>query len=200
MIISMNGISFGYSNNPICRDLNWRLPPSGIVCLRGPSGGGKTTLLRLLAGLEQPQSGSITPAGYKVAMVFQEDRLLPWLTVRQNAAIACENNETIDRLLNAVGLTDYANSTPDTISGGQQRRVALIRALATDSDLLLLDEPFTGLDEETKAIVLPLIREAATQKPVVLVTHIAHEIAALNASVISLGERPLTGELSYVQN
>lgn len=195
MNIAMNAVTFGYGATRICDKLNWTLPENGVTCLWGPSGCGKTTLLRLLAGLEKPQSGTIEPAGYRVSMVFQEDRLLPWLTVRENAALACDNDAKVEELLTAVGLTELADSTPDKISGGQQRRVALVRALAAESDLLLLDEPFTGLDEETKALVIPLIREAAKTRPVVLVTHIADEAEALNASMIRLGEPPLTGEL-----
>ncbi len=195
MTIAMKNLTFAYGSTRICTDLSWTLPKNGIVCLRSPSGGGKTTLLRLLAGLETPQSGTLTrPA--KVAMVFQEDRLLPWLTVKENAALACADDARVDRLLAAVGLGDYADSFPAAISGGQQRRVALVRALAAESDLLLLDEPFTGLDEETKTLVLPLIRDAAAEKPVVLVTHIAAEINALGATVLPLGALPLTGELS----
>lgn len=196
MSITMKNVTFGYSSVKICKDLNWTLPNSGVVCLWGPSGCGKTTLLRLLAGLEKPQSGSIKPTDYRVSMVFQEDRLLPWLTVRENAALACDDDTRVNELLAAVGLTDLADSTPDAISGGQQRRVALVRALAADSDLLLLDEPFTGLDEETKDLVLPLIRETAKTRPVVLVTHIADEAEALNAAMIRLGELPLTGEFA----
>ena len=196
MSIAMKNVTFGYGTTRICEGLGCTLPERGVVCLWGPSGCGKTTLLRLLAGLEKPQGGVIEPSDYAVSMVFQEDRLLPWLTVRQNAALTCADAARIDALLDAVGLADYADSTPDAISGGQQRRVALVRALAAGSDLLLLDEPFTGLDEETKALILPLIREAATKKPVVLVTHIAAEAEALGAAMISLGGLPLTGELT----
>ncbi len=200
MSITMKNVTFAYGTTRICEKLGWSLPESGVVCLWGPSGCGKTTLLRLLAGLEKPQSGVIEPSGYTVSMVFQEDRLLPWLTVRQNAALACNDTVRVDTLLDAVGLADYADSTPDAISGGQQRRVALVRALAADSDLLLLDEPFTGLDEETKALILPLIRESATKKPVVLVTHIAAEAEALGAAMIPLSGLPLTGELAQGKN
>ena len=195
MNIAMNAVTFGYGATRICDKLNWTLPENGVTCLWGPSGCGKTTLLRLLAGLEKPQKGTVEPNGHRVSMVFQEDRLLPWLTVRENAALACDDERKVDELLAAVSLIELADSTPDAISGGQQRRVALVRALAADSELLLLDEPFTGLDEETKALVIPLIREAAKTRPVVLVTHIAAEAEALNASMIRLSELPLTGEL-----
>ncbi len=195
MSITMDNVTFAYGATRICKKLNWTLPKTGVVCLWGASGCGKTTLLRLLAGLEKPQGGIIKPSGYIVSMVFQEDRLLPWLTVRQNAALACDDAARVDALLDAVGLGDYADSTPDAISGGQQRRVALVRALAADSELLLLDEPFTGLDEETKALVMPLMREVASTRPVVLVTHIAAEAEALGAAMIPLDRLPLTGEL-----
>ncbi len=196
MNIEMKDITFGYDTTRICENINWTLPERGTVCLWGPSGCGKTTLLRLLAGLEKPQSGKIVPTGYRVSMVFQEDRLLPWLTVRQNAALACSDAAKVDELLNAVGLADYADSMPDEISGGQQRRVALVRALTADSDLLLLDEPFTGLDEDTKSLILPLIRKTAEKKPVVLVTHIIDEAELLGAAMLRLEGLPLTGELT----
>ncbi len=196
MNITMKNVTFAYGTTRICEGLDWALPKSGVICPWGPSGCGKTTLLRLLAGLEKPQSGVIEPSDYAVSMVFQEDRLLPWLTVRQNAALACNDAAQADGWLDAVGLADFADSAPNAISGGQQRRVALVRALAADSDLLLLDEPFTGLDEETKTLILPLIREAAAKKAVVLVTHIAAEAEALGASIIPLGGLPLKGDLS----
>lgn len=199
MSITMKNVTFAYGQTLICEELNWTLPESGVVCLWGASGCGKTTLLRILTGLEKPQNGTVERP-HKAAMVFQEDRLLPWLTVRQNAALACDDAARVDALLEAVGLAGYADSTPDEISGGQQRRVALVRALAADRDLLLLDEPFTGLDEETKALVLPLIREAARTHPVVLVTHIAAEAETLGAAMITLNGLPLTGDLIPTEN
>ncbi len=197
MRIALKNLSFAYPSQPICQHLNWTLPQNGIICLWGPSGCGKTTLLRLLAGLEKPTDGSIEwPGTGRVAMVFQEDRLLPWCTVAENAAIACSDTARVDALLSKVGLAPYRDSLPAAISGGQQRRVALVRALAADSDLLLLDEPFTGLDEETKALILPLIRETALIKPVVLVTHIAEEATALDAMILPLSKLPLVGTLT----
>ncbi len=196
MSIALENISFAYADTPICHRLSWTLPESGIICLRGASGSGKTTLLRLLAGLEQPIDGHIhRPQGTRLSMVFQEDRLLPWRTTWQNIALVCDDPQYIDTMLKQVGLAEYRNSLPSEMSGGQQRRVALVRALAADSTVLLLDEPFTGLDNDTKALIFPLIREAARTKPILLVTHDNSEAEALHATVLPLGNLPLTGQL-----
>ena len=197
MSIRMENIDFSYGDLPVCRDLSWQLPDKGVVCLWGVSGCGKTTLLRLLAGLERPQTGRITGlTDGRVSVCFQEDRLLPWRTVLDNVAIPTGGDRQRARqILAAVGLGEYTDSFPDAISGGQRRRVALARALAMPGDLLLLDEPFTGMDVAAWERVVPLIRQWAATRPVVLVTHIAEEVQALNASIITLSSTPLTGVL-----
>ncbi len=195
MSIAMKNLSFAYPNQAICHQLDWTLPENGVVCLWGASGCGKTTLLRLLAGLEKPTGGEISRPD-RVAMVFQEDRLLPWRSVAQNIAITCADNGRVENLLRTVGLSAYRNSLPTQLSGGQQRRVALARALAADSDILLLDEPFTGLDTETRDFIIPLIRETARTKPIVLVTHITAEAEALGAVILPLKSLPLSGTLA----
>lgn len=195
MSIAMHDIHFAYGDKVICDALNWTLPETGVVCLWGASGCGKTTLLRLLAGLEKPTQGTINVPN-AVSVVFQEDRLIPWKTVWENASIACADAERVSTLLEAVGLSEYRESYPNELSGGQQRRVALVRALAADSEMLLLDEPFNGLDEQAQQTVLPLIEAVADTRPVVLVTHIAAQAQALGAAVIPLKSTPLTGILS----
>lgn len=191
----MKNVSFAYGDSAICRDLNWRLPPKGVVCLWGPSGCGKTTLLRLLAGLEKPTAGEIvTPNDGRVAMVFQEDRLLPWCTALENVMLGGADEQTAAKMLAEVGLANELHSLPAALSGGQQRRVALARALAV-SGLLLLDEPFNGLDETTWRCILPLIRERAADLPVVLVTHVRRQAEELDAVIVPLEGIPLTGTL-----
>ncbi len=195
MSISLRNLTFAYGDTEVLRDVSWCLPDNGVVCLWGPSGCGKTTLLRLLAGLEQPQSGVVDGAE-RVAMVFQEDRLLPWLTALENVTvIGVEESSARDWLL-SLGLTEEEiHALPRQLSGGQQRRVALARALAADSNLLLLDEPFNGLDEDTWQNVVPLIAAYARQKTVVLVTHIREQAEALGALLVPLKDIPLSGEL-----
>ena len=198
MSATFENVSFSYGKTPVLTDVTWRLPDSGVVCLWGPSGCGKTTALRLLAGLEKPASGNIKGAK-QVSMVFQEDRLLPWRTAVENVALAGVSRERAYEWLLLLGLSaEEANAYPQHLSGGQQRRVALARALAVDSDILLLDEPFNGLDEGTWQDVVPLIKAVAESRLVVLVTHIREQVEALGATVVHLGDAPQTGEWQAV--
>ena len=194
MSIGLNHVSFAYDKTVVLQDVTWHLPPHGVVCLWGPSGCGKTTLLRLLAGLEKPQTGRIDGIG-RVSMVFQEDRLLPWRTALENVTTVGADEDASYRLLSALGLSaEELHALPAHLSGGQQRRVALARALAVQSDVLLLDEPFNGLDEDRWQDVVPLILAAAESRPVVMVTHIREQVQALNATVVHLTEAPQCGE------
>lgn len=196
MSIRLENATFSYDSTPVLCDVTWQLPPKGVVCLWGPSGCGKTTLLRLLAGLEKPSAGVVTGVR-RVSMVFQENRLLPWLTALQNVTVVGVDDAIARNHLSALGLTEEEqHSLPSHLSGGQQRRVALARALAVKSDVLLLDEPFNGLDEDTWQNVVPLVQTYAEQKPVVLVTHIWEQAEALNADRILLKGTPLSGVLS----
>ena len=196
MSMMAKNLSFAYGNTPVLQDVTWQLPDHGVVCLWGPSGCGKTTLLRLLAGLEQPQSGTVEGVR-RVSMVFQEDRLLPWMSVLQNVMVTGAEEYVARHYLLSVGLTEVElYALPKQLSGGQQRRVALARALAVKSDMLLLDEPFNGLDEDTWQNVVPQILSYARHKPVVLVTHIREQAEALGATLIPMAAIPLTGVLT----
>ena len=198
MSVCFEKVSFSYDAAPILQAVSWRLPDSGVVCLWGASGCGKTTALRLLAGLEKPAVGKISGVG-RVAMVFQEDRLLPWRTALENVMLIGANEALAKEVLATLGLTETEmGEYPAHLSGGQQRRVALARALAAESDLLLLDEPFNGLDEGTWQDVVRLIRQVAESRPVVLVTHIPEQVQALNATVVHLGDAPQSGEWQAV--
>ncbi|MBO5797927.1 MAG: ABC transporter ATP-binding protein [Clostridia bacterium] len=187
MAIELKNVTFSYGGEPVVTDFSLTVPDNGVLCLFGPSGCGKTTLLRLLLGLEQPESGTIHRRVHKPAMVFQEDRLLPWKSVLENVTLSAKDEESAKEALRAVGLTDELfEARPATLSGGMQRRVAIARALAADSDWLVLDEPFTGLDAEKREEILELVRAYAATRPVVLVTHHPEEIALLGAETVNL--------------
>jgi len=182
-MIIVDTVSFAYGEKTIFTAFSKSFPLGKTYALVGPSGCGKTTLLRLLAGLETPQSGSITvPQMAKITTMFQENRLLPWLTVRQNVALVLStpNEALIDWCLAAVELDGYTQKYPDELSGGMQRRVALARALAHGGDILLLDEPFNGLDEALKERIAPKIKERFEGKTIFLVTHSEQEAALLD--------------------
>lgn len=193
MSISLKHVSFSYGDTAVLNDVTWHLPDSGVVCLWGPSGCGKTTVLRLLARLEKPQVGTVSGID-RVSMVFQEDCLLPWRTALENVTLVGADEQQARELLTVLGLNEEEVAAyPSHLSGGQQRRIALARALATPGDVLLLDEPFNGLDEDTWQDVVPLILQVAQSRPVVLVTHIREQVQTLGASVVHLTESVQTG-------
>ncbi|MGI6325634.1 MAG: ABC transporter ATP-binding protein [Saccharofermentanales bacterium] len=181
MSIRIEKISKAYGELKVIDDLTVQFPPNGLVGLSGPSGCGKTTLLRLLAGLEQPDRGLIKGIEQRtISMVFQEDRLLPWLSAVDNvAAVLSSKRGKALNWLERVYLSEFAEYYPAQLSGGMKRRVALARALARPGDLLLLDEPFTGMDIDLKKKLFSLLQEAAIRRLVVLVTHDLADIGAL---------------------
>jgi len=195
MIIFADHISKSYNEIPVLSDFSLRLPEHGIIGLSGPSGCGKTTFLHIMAGLIEPDSGSITGlAGKKTGVVFQEDRLLPWLTAQENIDLIVKNSTLTQQWLDAIQLSDKADSYPSELSGGMKRRLALARALAFDCDLLLMDEPFQGLDDMLKETLYPLVRDAALTKPVVMVSHDITELNNLADQVYQAAGTPMTVE------
>lgn len=192
-MLTLCKVSFAYGDNVILRDVSLTIPAGRAVCFTAPSGTGKTTLLRLFAGLEVPQSGCVRSKAARTAVVFQEDRLLPWLTVEQNVAAVCPNEDVLP-YLQAVELANARDKYPARLSGGMRRRVALARALAFDGDVLLLDEPFTGLDGNLRERVAAAIRNRFDGRTIVLITHAEEEAALLGATVTPL-TFPLQGDI-----
>ena len=166
------------------------------MILWASSGWGKTTLLRILMGLETPSSGTVSGIG-RVGAVFQEDRLCPQLTAVQNVELALENTKSdykqqIVRDLQRLGLDEAALDLPvRKLSGGQKRRAALLRAVWAESDTLLLDEPFTGMDPETMKKAASLLKERCQRKPVLLATHDREAIGELGWPVLRLESEQL---------
>ncbi|MGU3576553.1 ABC transporter ATP-binding protein [Brucellaceae bacterium C25G] len=182
-------------------DVNFSVKRGEFVCIVGPSGCGKTTVLRILAGLEEKLSGDVMLASNNPpAMVFQEASVLPWLTVRQNVAFPLslkgaskeKQKERVDELLSLTGLTDFADAYPRQLSGGMKQRVSVARALVDDRDILLMDEPFGALDEQTRLVLQQeLLRIWETSgKTVVFITHSVDEALTLADRVLVMSPRP----------
>ena len=179
-----------FGEKTLFEDLNFTLTAPAV--LWAPSGWGKTTLLRILMGLEMPTSGTVQGVG-KVSAVFQEDRLCPQLTAVENVALVLpgpmdQYKKQIKKDFQQLGLDDAALSLPARkLSGGQKRRAALLRALWAESDTLLLDEPFTGMDPETMKKAAALLKARCQDRNVLLATHDREAIEALGWEVIELG-------------
>lgn len=178
-----------YGEKTVLRDLSFTAGV-GVTCLTAPSGGGKTTLLRILLGLERPDAGAVSvPEGLRWAAVFQEDRLLPGKDAMGNLRFALGGALDVRRaeaLLTRLGLSDLAGKPVRDYSGGMKRRLALARALLADADALALDEPFTGLDPDSRRKALTAIGEAARHRIVLLVSHEVSDADALGAAVVPL--------------
>lgn len=189
-MIEMKHITKKYGDFTVFSDFSMEIPEGEVLCLMGKSGRGKTTLLRMLMGLEQPDAGSISGlAGKKISVVFQEDRLLPGFTVRQNLYSVCESTlqqEHMIRILTALGLDEWVDKEIAVLSGGMQRRVAICRALLVSYDFLILDEPFRGLDDKTKEVVIKLVLEEAKGRMILLSTHDAEEGKMMGGKILNL--------------
>ncbi len=171
-MIILDQVCLSYGEKTVMDHLSAQLPAEGILALKGPSGCGKTTLLRMLAGLVKPQSGAIRGCDpRKTAILFQEDRLLPWRTVEQQIqdVLPPGRRGEASSWLERVELSGEEKRWPGELSGGMGRRLALARALALGGELLLLDEPFAGVDPERAARILERIR--ALEVPTLLVSH-----------------------------
>jgi NitT/TauT family transport system ATP-binding protein len=184
-------------------DVSFTVPKHSIVSILGPSGCGKTTLLRMIGGLDVPSTGVIkinnkTPAKSrrKTGIVFQKPALLPWRTVKDNISLFSEvteeTGENEDDLLKLVGLEEFQKHYPWQLSGGMQQRISLARSLSFNPDVLLLDEPFSALDEITKELMtLELLRiKEEKELSIVHVTHNISEAIFLSNKVVLLSKRP----------
>lgn len=191
-MIELRHLDLSYPDKKVLSDFSLTLPDRGILGISGPSGCGKTTLLRVLAGLQQPWSGEIEGLATKsVSMVFQEDRLLPWLTTQENLQLIFNESGRALTWLERMQMADKADVYPDQLSGGMQRRIALARGLGHPGQLLLLDEPFKGLDETLKQQLYPWVRQVAAERLVLLVSHDRQELTALSDHILLAQGPPL---------
>jgi len=196
------GKAFGHAGDAVVAldRMDLEIPTGRFVALVGASGCGKTTLLNLLAGLEQPTSGTVSVADPQPALMFQDAALFPWLTVRKNVELALrlrgvgrsERRERAAELLATVRLEDFRDHRPHELSGGMRQRVALARALAQGSQLLLMDEPFGALDAITRDLLHDELERIWQEVgcTVVFVTHNVREAVRLGDRVVVLSSRP----------
>lgn len=190
----------------VLEDINLNLEQGKILGILGPSGSGKSTILNILAHLIEPTSGTVKIEG-KIGYMFQKDHLLEWRTIKENILIGLEiqnkvNNasiQMIEQLLKNYGLWEFKNHYPRQLSGGMRQRVALIRTLATSPDILMLDEPFSALDYQTRLKVSDDIYRIIKkeEKDAILVTHDISEAIAMCDQIIVLTKRPATVKALY---
>lgn len=175
-MIRFDRVSFSYGNKTVLHEASFQIENGEHVAIQGASGCGKTTLLRLILGLEKPESGTVTVTASRIAVLFQEDRLLPYLSVAKNCELFAANRTSVRPMLRSLALEAVSDALPSALSGGMARRAALARALCRGGELYLLDEPFNGLDGENAERCAEEILRATEGKTLLVITH--HESEA----------------------
>lgn len=184
-MVRLEKVCKSFEGKTVLRDFSAEFA-EGCWCLMAPSGAGKTTLLRLIGGLETPDAGRVeAPEGARFGVVFQEDRLCQGFSPIQNLRLVCPR-ERAERLLAEILPLDCLGQPVRELSGGMRRRVAVARAMAAESDILLMDEPFTGLDPETRKTVMEFVLRHRQGRLLVAATHQEEEAAALGGRVVRL--------------
>ncbi|CAL8971394.1 Aliphatic sulfonates import ATP-binding protein SsuB [Cellulomonas sp. T2.31MG-18] len=189
--IGLRGVTRRFGEHVVLDRLDLSLAPGGVTALMGPNGSGKTTVARLLLGLDRPDGGAVEGLdGRPRSAVFQEDRLCPQLSAVDNVRLVLgrgADRGAVLEALAAVGLDDATVHAPvRELSGGQRRRVAIVRAVLADAELVVLDEPFTGLDQAVKPVTMAWVRDRCAGRTVLLVTHDEREAAWFDARVVHL--------------
>ncbi|MBX3280290.1 MAG: ABC transporter ATP-binding protein [Acidobacteria bacterium] len=196
--LQLKNVSRSFGEVDVLRRISLEISRGEFVAVVGPSGCGKTTLLNLLSGYDRPTSGTIESSGRR-RMIYQQDGLFPWLTVNENIGLGLrqlhgerEREGAVTDLLRLIRLEGFERHYPHQLSGGMRQRVELARALAGESDILLMDEPFSALDYLTRMQMRRELARILAERPrtVVLVTHDIEEAAQLADRVVVLSERP----------
>lgn len=196
-MLELKDVSLSFGALEVLRGASLALEQGERIAITGPSGCGKTSLLHVIAGLLHPDSGHVRNRAARTACVFQEPRLLPWLSAEENVSIVMPHGtqgQDALMLLKKLGLADSAEKHPCELSGGMQQRAALARALAYAPDLLLLDEPFRALDAASKALAIDAVNERA-DCAVILVTHSPEEADALGCRIIPFSQIQRTADI-----
>ena len=195
MSIRIESLKKHFHKQVVFNDFSVTIPSGKTTLITGPSGCGKTTLLRIIAGLDKRCSGKVIGVPHKVSYLFQEDRLLPWFTLQQNVEFVLKDifepkkvSETALDIIAAVKLNGHEDKYPSKLSGGMQRRTALARTFCYPCDLLILDEPFKGLDAALKESMITLFDEmfVQTNKTVIIVSHDEAVLKRIDCNVIAL--------------
>lgn len=185
-MIKFESVTFKYRNtDEIIKDLSFEMKKGERICFFGASGSGKSTVTRLIMGLEKAKKGVIEKDDVTFSVSFQEDRLIPNKTAKENVALF-SSKTLAEQLLSELGLSDAKDKLPSELSGGMKRRVSLARALAHESDVLILDEALTGLDSGTKQLCLDTIEKHLNDRALVLVTHEKSEAQQLGCKIIKI--------------
>lgn len=207
MELRLNGLGHAYDRVEVLRDITLDIAPGRILCIVGPSGCGKSTLLRLIGGLERPTRGEVLQLGTPpegclnpLTYVFQDFALLPWRSVAGNVALALEDHRLgrdltrtiIDNVLARTNLSAFAGALPRQLSGGMKQRVAIARALAVNPAVMLLDEPLSALDAQTRELLMDDLVGLWSRAPftAVYVTHNLAEAVRLGHAIVVLSRRP----------
>ena len=213
-ILTIKKLSKIYHTNkseiPAIKDLNLNIKEGEFVAIVGPSGCGKTTLLSILCSLEEKSQGEIiyTQVKQKMGYMLQNDTLFPWLNILDNTLLGLkveknitkENIQKVTKLLETYGLKDFIKKYPNNLSGGMRQRVALIRTLATNPDILLLDEPFSALDYQTRLAVSDDVWKIIKKekKTTIMITHDIAEAISMADRIIVLTNRPAKVKSIYI--
>lgn len=188
--IEFRDVSKAYEARQVFKDFSLIVRKNEITILMGASGRGKTTLLNLILGLEKPDSGNILGLlNQKIVAVFQEDRLCDSLSVQSNLRLVLNSKQKAENLeahLRSVGLEKELTTPVKKLSGGMKRRVAIVRAVIADSDIIIMDEPFKGLDEATKLSCMDYIKQNTINKTLIIATHDEREAEYLGGNIIKI--------------
>ena len=190
MDIQVIDLTKKFGGNLVLDKLSATFSSHEVTCIMGPSGFGKTTLLNIMMGVVSSDSGTVTGVPLKKSAVFQEDRLCENFNAISNVRLVCEkniNDDLISEQLQDIGLKDSMQKPVSKFSGGMRRRVAIVRAMLAESEILFLDEPFKGLDEETKRDTIEYLKKHRNGRTVIMVTHSLEEAKAFDAEIVYIG-------------